>query len=60
MKIKQDPHFEPITIRLETRDEAETFWGMVLAGEKGAQQESSSRVRKMSIELSDWFTNFFH
>jgi hypothetical protein len=54
MQIKQEvPAFKPITIQLNTREEADAFWGILCAVEKIVEPES----QKMAIKLSNWFTN---
>lgn len=48
MKIKQDQFFKPITITLETRDEAEAFIAMI-------ERLDNKRSEKLRIEISNWF-----
>ena len=50
MKLQQKKSFEPVTIVLETREEADAFFGIV-AGTKDTTSE------KLSNELCDWFSN---
>jgi hypothetical protein len=50
MRIDQKPTFEPITITLESRKEAETFWGIMC-------DHKEPEIQKLKNKLSDWFTN---
>ncbi len=53
MRIDQGmPEFNPITITLETREDAETFRSLL----DTIGSDNSGRVRAMSVVLSDWFT----
>ena len=56
MKIAQTPSFQPITITLETRDEADAFFAM-LTQRHGEIHDPADRLR---IKLSDWFSNEYH
>lgn len=53
VKIAQTPSFQPITITLETRDEADAFFAM-LTQQHGEVHDPADRLR---IKLSDWFSN---
>lgn len=54
MNITQEPKFQPITITIETKEEAEIFLGMVLVAHtevtNGAQED-------MAFNISNWFSN---
>ena len=54
MKIKQDPQFQPITITLETLEEAETLWGVI---EADNLTKTIPGRREILIDLSNWFSN---
>jgi hypothetical protein len=56
MKIKQDlPQFTPITITLETREEAEALWLAL----RNVEYVGAVPVRDRLIcgEMSNWFSN---
>ena len=53
MKIEQKPKFQPITIMLETREEAEIFWDLISM----ERVIKSGKILSMGIELSNWFSN---
>ena len=53
MKIEQKPKFQPITITLETREEAEIFWDLISM----ERVIKSGEILSMGIELSNWFSN---
>ncbi len=53
MQIIQTPAFQPITITLETEDEAQAFFGIVSG-------ESDDRSENLARKLSDWFTESAH
>ena len=50
MKIEQKPKFQPITITLETAEEAEGFWGIV------SGENLNSASKKLAIKISNWLT----
>jgi hypothetical protein len=56
MKILQEPHFQPITLVLESAEEAHTFWGVL--------QESTdiddAATKAMASRLSDWLSTEAH
>ena len=52
MKIKQKPKFQPITIVLETAEEADTFWDMC----ENSHSNLGGSARRMAIKLSDAFS----
>lgn len=54
MKITQKPKFQPITITLETADEAEAFWNALRSVETVVIDEAAHRI---VIDLSNWFSN---
>jgi len=57
MKLKQDPPaFKPITITLETREEAEALW-FAIRGAKNAGAIGTSAHMAFWINLSNWFSN---
>lgn len=53
MRVNQEESFKPITITLDTREEADAFFGIV-AG------QSDDAAKRLAIKLSDWFTNNYH
>lgn len=56
MKIKQDvPQFTPVTITLETREEAEALWIAV----RDARNRGGLTSERMAfhINMSNWFSN---
>ena len=53
MKIEQKPKFQPITITLETRDEALLFWDFTNLSEN----KPTKRLEKLARQLSNWFSN---
>ena len=50
MKCSQQPKFQPITIILDTAEEAEAVWAAV----DGREQESKAH-KKIVNNLSNWF-----
>lgn len=55
VKIKQDvPQFTPITITIETREEAEALWLAVRAGRSGIVPAAHLAFY---INLANWFSN---
>jgi hypothetical protein len=54
MKIKQTPQFQPITITLETVEEAEALWGAICMD--GVVNEVPER-KIILDDLSNWFSN---
>ncbi len=53
MKIEQNPEFQPITITLETAEEAEALWRAVRDAETVTIDKDRFDILR---ELSDWFT----
>lgn len=52
MQIKQEtPAFKPITIQLNTREEAEAMFDLVEAAALSATGEG----QKMALKISNWF-----
>lgn len=54
MKVKQNPMFQPITITLETPEEAEALWDALRSAETLAQDAATHRI---IMDLSNWFSN---
>jgi hypothetical protein len=54
MKIKQDPKFQPITIVLETSEEAMALWRALMLSEGLHDNELEWQTVR---ELSNWFSN---
>jgi hypothetical protein len=54
MKIEQKAQFKPITITLETLDEAKAIWDAV---NEGRASTGNSRSFHVCVELSNWFSN---
>ena len=52
MRITQEPSFKPIVFTLDTREEAEAFWGIVLDMEKNL----AGAEKALAIKISNWFT----
>jgi len=57
MKIEQNPKFQPITITLETKEEAEALYKAVCYL---AESGLTSDVKNISRHLSSWFTTEAH
>ena len=60
MKIEQESKFQPITITLETKDEAIALWDAIQT--KGFNSDDPKNIPRMAAfqfltELSDWFSN---
>ena len=56
MKIKQKKtDFSPITIKLETREEAEAFWDFIES--TYINEPKGSIIRKLLCDISNTFTN---
>ena len=55
MQIKQEQSFKPVVITLNTREEAEDFWGILLAKEP----ELAKGPKALAIKLSNWFTESY-
>ena len=47
--------FIPIEITLHTEEDARNFWDIVMHSK--ASTEGSKEMKKMAIELSNWFGN---
>ncbi len=56
MKIQQEPKFQPITLVLETKEEAEALWELV--DSSGIEISSRKRQlrRKLRRKISNWFS----
>jgi hypothetical protein len=54
MKIQQDPVFQPITITIETKAEAEKWWQMARLA---AANTSCGEIKRIANDLSNWFSN---
>ena len=52
MKIEQKPKFQPITITLETSEEAKLLWEVIVG-----DQEIGKKAKKFGIEISNWLSN---
>lgn len=53
MDIKQTTQFQKITIVLETRDEAQAFWDLLLY----CSSKRPEKLKQLANKLSDWFSN---
>jgi hypothetical protein len=53
MKILQEKSFKPITLTLETAEEANAFWGILEVGAKELRGED----KELALKLSNWFSN---
>lgn len=56
MRIEQQPEFQPITITLETREEAKQFWDLLLH----CSTKRQGPLKALATRLSDWFSNEAH
>ncbi len=50
MKLEQEVNFQPITITLETVEEAEALWAIMQCEFK------TKAARDLAIEISNWMT----
>ena len=57
MKITQPTEFKPITIVLETAEEAEILWEAVRLSVDMPYIDFKPKARDFLIALSDWFSN---
>lgn len=58
MKINQKPMFQPITITLETAEEAEALWDVVrLASGNMTNVEATPKHKKLLADMSSFFSN---
>ena len=53
MKIQQEPKFQPITLTLETKEEAEWLWEMV----DNSGPQPSRQQQEFYTALSNWFSD---
>lgn len=62
MKMKQDSDFNPITIVLETQEEAEAVWLAVDHAFKKEDEKIEPNIGKKRalMELSNWFSEQAH
>ena len=56
MLIEQQPEFQPITITLETKEEAERFWELL----RYCHTKRQGPLKEMANKLSDWFSTEAH
>ena len=56
MKIEQKPKFQPITIMLETREEALLFWEYTSLNET-KDIEKLGKLEELSKAFNSWFSN---
>lgn len=56
MRIEQKPEFQPITITLETKEDADLFWGLITYGSAKRQ----GAIKEFGDKISDWFSNEAH
>ena len=56
MKIEQHQEFQPITITLETSEDAKLFWDLLLY----CKTKRQGPLKKLANQLSDWFSNEAH
>jgi hypothetical protein len=57
MKLEQSKNFKPITLTMETRVEAETFWNLINAV---STHNVSQEMIYMKDTITKWFTNKAH
>jgi len=56
MKVTQQEGFKPITIVLESKEEALVFWGLINSFRDNFPEEE----QKLGRQLSNWFSNNAH
>jgi hypothetical protein len=54
MKIEQEQKFQPITIVLDTQEDAIAFWDLIIWHPADAERR---RVKEIRDALSSWFSN---
>ena len=53
MRMCQERNFKPISLTLESAEEAETFWDLMeLAAQEGGEGE-----KEFALFICDWFSN---
>jgi len=57
MNLIQCAKFQPITIVLETKEEAEALWKALRVFEKYKKGKMSIEERNFVVTLSNWFSN---
>lgn len=53
MKIEQEQNFVPITITLESKEEAGMFWELICYGSSKRQ----GKLKDFANKISNWFSN---
>jgi hypothetical protein len=53
MKLEQKAKFQPITITLETEEDAIAFWDLIRWG--GSKRPT--KLKELATKISDWFSN---
>ena len=56
MQICQEETFNPITLTLESEDEAQALWEAINVGSQRSDALTASQ-KKFLTNLSDWFSN---
>ena len=56
---QQDVKFAPITITLETRQEADALWGIINNQKPETNQQLKDHTA-LRNKLSNWFSNKYH
>ena len=56
---QQDVKFAPITITLETRQEADALWAIINNQKPETNQQTKDHLA-LRNKLSNWFSNHYH
>ena len=56
MQISQEKTFNPITLTLETEEEAQAIWEVINVGAERSDNLTSEQ-KKFLCDLSNWFSN---
>lgn len=52
MKIEQEQNFTPITITLESKEDAELFWELI----RHCSSYRQGKLRDFATQISNWFS----
>jgi len=53
MKLEQKAKFQPITITLETEEDATAFWDLI----RFCNSKRPAKLKELATKISDWFSN---